>query len=162
MMTNKSVYLKEPSLEELRFTEMLLQDEDTMKFNEKWGGTVPFPKENWEPFYNAYVKSKDRLYFHIYNLDNQFVGEVSSRFDEYFNSHILNIKVLYRFRGNCHGYDALVAFLDHFFEDKNRKKISDNVALDNKKGIEVLERIGFKKVYVTSEYVMMELSRKNY
>lgn len=162
MMTNKSVYLKVPTLEELKFTEMLLQDEETMSFNKKWGGTVSFPREKWESFYNEYVHNPEREYYHIYNLDNQFVGEISYRSDEYFNSYMMNIKIMHKYRGNSHAIDALEVFLDYFFEDEKHKKISDNIAIDNIGAIKLMEKVGFKKIYETKEYAMMELLRKNY
>jgi len=162
MIANKSVYLKKPKLEDLYLTEILLQDEETMSFNKKWGGTVPFPKEKWEPFFKEYIENSKNYYFHIYNLDNQFIGEVSSRKDEYFNSHILNIKIMYIFRGNNHGNDALECFLDYFFSIDNNTKISDNVALDNDLAIKTLSRIGFEEMYRTQEYILMELRKENF
>ena len=69
---NASIYLKVPTMEELYLTELLLSDIETMKFNEKWGGVVPFPKEKWKQFHDDYILSKEKHYFHIYNLDGIF------------------------------------------------------------------------------------------
>ena len=81
--SNKSIYLKHPTLEELSLTEQLLADPETMSFNNKWGGTVAFPKEKWQLFYDRYLTGDPKyVYFHIYNLDHTMVGEVSTRYQE--------------------------------------------------------------------------------
>ena len=37
-----------PRLEDLWFRQMFMADEVTMSYNHHWGGTIPFPKEDWE------------------------------------------------------------------------------------------------------------------
>lgn len=39
-----------PTLEEMWFRESLMADEETMSYNYAWGGTIPFPKENWKGY----------------------------------------------------------------------------------------------------------------
>ena len=46
-----------PNLEDLWFRERLMADEETMSYNAKWGGTIPFPKDEWEPWYEAWVRN---------------------------------------------------------------------------------------------------------
>lgn len=162
MIVKNSVYLKVPTLEELRYTEMLLADPETMKFNEKWGGIVPFPKEKWESFYNNYIVNPKRYYFHVYNLDGTFVGEVSTRFDEEFASYVLNIKIMHRFRGNNHGYDALEAFLEYMFTEVEIDRIVDNVGHDSMSGIKLLKQFGFIEIDRTDEYVLLELKKEDF
>ena len=36
-----------PKLEDLRFRETFMSDEETMSYNHAWGGTIPFPKVLW-------------------------------------------------------------------------------------------------------------------
>ena len=43
-----SLYL--PELKDLWFRQKLLADEATMAYNRAWGGTIPFPEENWAPW----------------------------------------------------------------------------------------------------------------
>ena len=40
-----------PTLEEMWFRESLMADEETMSYNHAWGGTIPFPKEDWKDWY---------------------------------------------------------------------------------------------------------------
>lgn len=162
MIVKNSVYLKVPTIDELKHTEMLLSDPETMKFNDKWGGTVPFPKEKWEPFYKNFINNTERHYYHIYNLDGVFVGEVSTRFDNDFNSYVLNIKVMHRYRGNNHGYDALEAFLEYMFTEVKIDRIVDNVGHDSKSGIKLLKQFGFIEIDRTEEYVLLELKKDDF
>lgn len=162
MILNKSIYIKVPTLDELEHTQILLADPDTMKFNEKWGGTVAFPKEKWQSFYNSFIKNPDRHYFHIYNLEGVFVGEVSTRFDSDFESYVLNIKIMHRYRGNNHGYDALEAFLSYLFTEVKIDRIVDNVGHDSKSGIHLLKQFGFQEKERTEDYVLLELKREDF
>ena len=133
-----------------------------MEYNNQWGGTVPFPKEKWQLFYDDFTTNNDRFYFHIYNLDNVFIGEVSTKFSSRFNSCILNIKIKHQFRGNNHGSDALDAFLDFVFIEIEVDRICDNVGLNSITGIRLLKSFGFLEQYKTSEFVLLELKRENY
>ena len=40
-----------PEYKELRFRQEMMADEDTMSYNRAWGGTIPFPEEDWEDWY---------------------------------------------------------------------------------------------------------------
>ncbi len=161
-LVNNSIYLKIPSFEDLRYTEMLLGDKKTMSFNEKWGGTVPFPKEKWEFFYQNYITDTEKQYFHIYNLDGIFVGEVSSRYNDSFSSYVLNIKIMHRFRGNKHAFDALEAFLEYMFNNIDIERIVDNVGHDSVAGISLLRRFGFVEIGQTEEYILLELKKVDF
>jgi len=162
-MINRSVYLKRPTLDELKYTEKLLACPKTMEFNNKWGGTVAFPKDKWESFFDRYCKGNYYYeYFHIYNLDNVFIGEVSTRFDNKYNSFILNIKIKYEFRGNNHASDALEVFFDYLFKEKGIDFIQDNVAIENTGAIKLLLNIGFKEVDKTSEIVLLRLDKNTW
>ena len=161
-LLHNSIYLKVPSYEELKYTEELLSDEETMRFNEKWGGTVPFPKEKWQKFYDRFTEDEQVHYFHIYNLEGVFVGEVSSRYDLFFSSYVLNIKVMYRYRGNKHAYDALEKFLEYLFDEVGIDKIVDNVGHDSKAGLALLRQFGFMEIDQTDEYVLLELRKEDF
>lgn len=36
-----------PKPEDLWFRQMFMADEETMAYNHHWGGTIPFPEEDW-------------------------------------------------------------------------------------------------------------------
>ena len=160
---NKSVYLKKPSFYELSLTKDLLSDKLTMSFNDKWGGTVDFDNSKWANFFSEYIDDKnDNEYFHIYNIENIFVGEISTRYDSKYDSYMLNIKVKYEFRGNDYAKDALSVFLDYLFNNKKIEKIVNDVALDNKAAIEFLKKMGFCETGENKDVKILELKSEDY
>ncbi len=161
-LINKSIYLKVPSLNDLAKTEMLLQDKETMKFNEKWGGTVDFPESKWQSFYEDYIENPERHYFHVYNLEGVFVGEVSTRYNHVEQAHMMNIKIMHRFRGNNHGYDALELFLEYLFIECGIERIKDNIGHDSKSGQRLFHSLGFQELYRTEDFIMLELKKEDF
>lgn len=157
---NGSIYLKKPTLEELAYTEELLACEKTMAFNQKWGGTVPFPRSKWESFYNAYLSLETKnVYYHIYNLDNVFVGEISARYDEVYH---LNIKVKHEYRGNNHAFDALDIFMEYLFDELEAKEVVDDIASDNTGAKKLLEKVGFRVIKETEDITYMSAKKSLY
>lgn len=162
-LTNKSVYLKKPKVEELYLTEELLLCEKTMEFNKKWGGTISFSKDKWKEFSELYLyKNSKNIYFHIFNLDHVFVGEVSSRYIEDMDAYSLNIKILYRFRGNSHAFDTLELFFDYIFITRSGNRIVDKVAKDNLGAQKLLKSMGMTIIAETDEIIEFELLKKDW
>lgn len=161
-LVNKSVYFKVPTYEELYLTELLLSDKETMKFNEKWGGTVNFPKSEWKSFYDNYISNPNRYYFHIYNIEGVFVGEISTRYSQEEDAHMMNIKIMHRFRGNNHGFDALELFLEYLFVECGVERIKDNIGHDSKAGVQLFKSLGFQELYETDDYIMLELKKDDF
>ena len=74
------IVLHRPAFEELSFRQEMLADPETMAYNLPWGGTIPFPPEAWERWYDAWVVREDGKRFYRYLLDDEtgrFVGEVA-------------------------------------------------------------------------------------
>ena len=44
-----------PKKEDLWFRQMFMADEETMSYNHDWGGTIPFPKERWNDWYDRWI-----------------------------------------------------------------------------------------------------------
>ena len=40
-----------PNIDELGFRQGLMADPETMSYNDAWGGTIPFPEEDWQDWY---------------------------------------------------------------------------------------------------------------
>ena len=64
-----------PELYEMSFREYLMADEMTMSYNAKWGGTIPFPREEWEDWYDTWIRKPDnkRYYRYLKNEEDEFV-----------------------------------------------------------------------------------------
>ena len=72
--------LHKPTLDELWFRESLMVDSATMSYNHNWGGTIPFPKEEWAQWYQNWLEGSeyDRDYRYLYDTDHKvYVGEIS-------------------------------------------------------------------------------------
>ena len=56
-MENKisAVSFYKPRIEDLWFRQAMLADPDTMSYNAAWGGTIPFPREDWQDWYDAWT-----------------------------------------------------------------------------------------------------------
>ena len=77
------VELYKPKVEDLWFREKLLSDADTMSYNHAWGGTVPFPKQKWESWYDRWVRCHDHRHFYRYIQENgTFLGESAYHFNK--------------------------------------------------------------------------------
>ncbi len=65
-----------PAFEELWFRQRMLCDEATMSFNHAWGGTIPFPEDEWKPWYDYWIVNHDnqRYYRYLKNENGDFVG----------------------------------------------------------------------------------------
>ena len=53
-----------PKLEDLRFRETFMSDEETMSYNHAWGGTIPFPESKWQDWYEYWVLCSDGRRFY--------------------------------------------------------------------------------------------------
>ena len=74
-----------PKLEDLRFRETFMSDEETMSYNHAWGGTIPFPESKWQDWYEYWVLCSDGRRFYRYLKEGEsgeFVGEIAYHFDE--------------------------------------------------------------------------------
>ncbi len=56
--------IREPGYEDLWFRRSMLEDEATMSYNHAWGGTVPFPEEDWAEWYGHWlVRSEGKRWY---------------------------------------------------------------------------------------------------
>jgi hypothetical protein len=77
--------LYKPKVDELWFRESLMADEATMSYNRAWGGTIPFPREKWQQWYQRWLEEAEllRYYRYLYDTDSKsFVGEIAYHYDE--------------------------------------------------------------------------------
>ena len=55
----------------------------TRKDFAEWGGTIPFPEEQWDSWYDAWMRNpeSDRFYLYLQNEDKEYVGEIAYQYD---------------------------------------------------------------------------------
>ena len=77
--------LYKPSMEDLWFRQQMLEDADTMAYNRAWGGTISFPKEKLQSWFDRWLCGPDGKRFYRYLKDDEtgsFVGEIAYHWDE--------------------------------------------------------------------------------
>ena len=94
------IKLHTPKVEDLWFRETLLSDPQTMSYNHAYGGTIPFPKEKWERWYDRWLRNcgNERFYRYIKNGDT-FVGEVAYHLDDERKIYVTDVIVYAPYRG---------------------------------------------------------------
>lgn len=151
------IKLYKPKIEDLWFREKLLNDKDTMSYNNAYGGTIPFPKEKWEEWYNRWVNvdEHERLYRYILNENKEFVGEASYHYDDNFKAHMVDVIVYSKFRKRGYGGEALLTLIENA-KRNGIKSLSDNIAIDNP-AITLFLNLGFKEEYRNDEFIMFKI-----
>lgn len=56
--------LVKPAFDDLWFREKLLADEETMSYNARWGGTILFPEDEWESWYESWVPGCKKQWYY--------------------------------------------------------------------------------------------------
>ena len=152
---SKVIFYK-PHLEDLWFRQAMMADPETMSYNNAWGGTIPFPRETWEEWYDYWVTNpKDRFYRYITTGESRsFVGEAAYHYDNDLNIYLADIIIAARSRR--HGYGK--AGLEMLCEVAQKEKIPelyDNIAINNP-GINLFLQCGFQEEYRTEEIIMLK------
>ena len=127
------IVLYKPVLDELDFRKSLLADPETMSYNDAWGGTIPFPQEDWKEWYQDWLERPDseRFYRYLYDTEQrQFVGEAAWHYDEERKIHICDVIVPAKYRNRGYGSEGLRLLC----EEARRNGIAvlyDDIAADN-------------------------------
>lgn len=146
-----------PTLELLSFRQELLGDKETMAYNNKWGGTIDFPKEQWEGWYANWILNnpKDKCYRYLFETEKQcFVGEAAYHFSKSDDAYIVNIIVHSKFRRNGYGDEALKLLCD-CAKENGIAELCDTIALDNP-SINLFLKNGFNEIFRNNEYIMVK------
>ena len=145
-----------PSLEDLWFRESLMADEETMSYNAAWGGTIPFPKEKWESWYEVWVRNPGRDHFYRYLKDAEkgFVGEAAWHFDSRRNLYICDVIVLAKYRHQGFGSEG-INLLCKAAKENGISALYDDIAADNPSWKLFLKN-GFEIDYRDADVVMVK------
>lgn len=145
-----------PKQEDLWFRQTLLADPETMGYNHAWGGTIPFPMDQWSGWYDNWVVHTEgkRFYRYLVNDENEFVGEIAYHYDEARAIHIADILVLAKYRGNGFGELGL-QMLCELAKSNGLKVLYDDIAIDNP-AVKMFLGNGFYEEYRTDEIMMLK------
>ena len=145
-----------PVCEDLWFRERMLSDTETMAYNHAWGGTVPFPQEQWKEWYDHWVANTDgkRYYRYVKNETDEFIGEIAYHYDPGINGCIADIIVYAEYRGNGYGGLAIEA-LCSAAKENGISVLYDDIAIDNP-AVDLFIRHGFSEAYRTKEKIILK------
>lgn len=146
-----------PELEDLWFRESMMADIETMSYNDAWGGTIPFPKEDWEEWYTLWVRNSGQERYYRYLKDDAnkvFVGEISYHFDKLRNIYLCDVIIKAEFRRQGFGTQG-IQLLCEAAKANGVKALYDDIAADNP-SIHLFLKNGFSIEFQNDEIVMVK------
>ena len=144
-----------PAYRELGLRQALLADQETMSYNQAWGGTIDFPQARWADWYDAWVEHPQGQRFYRYLLDGEaFVGETAWHWDEARQLHLADVIVLARFRGRGYGRAGL-RLLCAAAKEAGIDRLYDDIAIGNPAAKLFLSE-GFCEEYRTDAIIMLK------
>lgn len=146
-----------PRKKDLWFRKQLLSDEETMSYNRAWGGTIPFPEEKWDNWYEYWIAKNENKRFYRYLYDEEtktFVGEAAYHYDTGYNVYIADIIVLKKNRGKGYGKQGLL-LLCEYAKLNGITELYDNIAIDNS-SIKLFLKNGFIEAYRNDKIIMLK------
>lgn len=144
-----------PALEDMWFRESLMADEETMAYNHAWGGTIPFPKEDWAEWYDYWVINHEgKRYYRYLKDENGFVGEVAYHYDSEYDGYVANIIIHSKYRGQGYGAQGLT-LLCEAAKAAGITELYDDIAIDNT-AIKLFLKQGFYECCRTEEIILLK------
>ncbi len=144
-----------PTLEDLWFRKKLLADEETMSYNHAWGGTISFPEEKWQNWYDHWVmKHENKRYYRYLKDENGFVGEIAYHYDPEYDGYVADIIIFSQFRGRGYGAQGL-ELLCNAAKENGIRVLYDDIAVDNT-SISLFKKQGFYEVCRTEEKIILK------
>ena len=149
------ITLYTPSLEDLWFRQEMMADPKTMSYNHAWGGTIPFPKEEWHDWYDFWIVHHENKRYYRYLKDNRgrFIGEIAYHYDSNRNLYIADVIVYAPYRGKGYG-GAGLDLLCNVAKQNGVDVLYDDIAIDNP-AITMFLKHGFMEKYRTDEIIML-------
>ncbi|MBR6917709.1 MAG: GNAT family N-acetyltransferase [Clostridia bacterium] len=145
-----------PKYEDLWFRRTMLEDDATMSYNRAWGGTVPFPEDEWRGWYDHWVVNHEnkRYYRYVKNYDDELVGEIAYHFDAVLQKYIADVIIYAPYRKQGYGGRAL-DLLCSAAKENGIDVLYDNIAADNP-AISLFLKRGFAEEYRADGIIMLK------
>ncbi len=144
VLRGKRIQLRPPRWEEMQFVRWLWGDPETMK---PVGGPINLTEDEARDWFVGMVDPgrQTDCYCLIFNEENRAVGEISfHRLDPQGVVADFNLKIASTKRRKGYAREAMLLFLDYFFNCFGGYILTDDIALDNQAGQHVLLRFGFE------------------
>ena len=135
-----------PSLDDLWFRREMLEDPETMSYNRAWGGTIPFPRDKWEKWYEIWVKNPEKRFYRYITVseNGHFVGEAAYHYEEARGIYLADIIISAKCRGRGYGKAGLERLCEAAWQ-AGIPELYDDIAADNP-GTALFLRCGFREV----------------
>ncbi len=145
-----------PGLKDMWFRQSLLSDKQTMSYNNAYGGTIAFPEEAWQGWYDRWIVNHENKRFYRYLKDNKvgFIGEIAYHFDDETQKYIANIIIKAEYRGRGLG-DRGLKLLCRLAKANGIDILYDDIAADNPAAALFLKN-GFVEEYRTDKIIMLK------
>ena len=156
-MKNKTtVSFYKPQIGDLWFREAMLADPETMSYNAAWGGTIPFPREDWEDWYDFWIANPDRRFYRYITTGESraFVGEAAYHYDGERQIYITDVIISAKCRGRGYGKAGL-ALLCAAAKAAGIPELYDDIAIDNP-ALSLFLKHGFVEEYRADEIIMLK------
>ncbi len=150
-MTN--IYLKVPTINELHYRQIWMQDPKTMSYNKGYNldikgynketGTITKTDEEMIDWYNNWINHEPDKYFAYIYTDNinEPIGEIYYYKDN--NTYSVGILIQDKYRGKGYSYKALLELEKVAFDKNNITKLSDLIPENRISAIKVFKKAGF-------------------
>ena len=145
-----------PGFEELWFKQNLLSDEETMAYNHAWGGTIAFPQERWNAWYDAWITHTDgrRYYRYLKDEAGRYVGEMAYHYDAEICGYLADVIVMAKYRGKGYGGEAL-EMLCSAARENGISALYDEIASDNP-SVRLFLKHGFSVEDQTDDRILLK------
>ena len=161
-MKSGRIKLKKPEWDDIKFIQWLWSDPETMN---QVGGPIILDDQKAELWFERMISpgSYTDCYRLILDQDSIPVGEISyHRLDPKTMTAEFNIKIAKEFRRQGLSKDAMILFLDHFFNKSRGEVLIDKVALINDIGIRTLLNFGFKYDPLVKDVFVLKITKEQF
>lgn len=145
-----------PHIEDLWFRQAMLADPETMSYNHAWGGTIPFPREAWAEWYDAWVRNPGRCFYRYITTgeSRSFAGEAAWHYDAEDGIYLADIIIFAKSRRQGYGRAGLL-MLCEAARREGLPALYDNLAEDNP-ALNLFLGCGFTEEYRTEGIIMLK------
>jgi len=133
-----------------------MADPETMSYNNAWGGTIPFPREKWEDWYDFWIANPNKHFYRYIatGKSKAFVGEAAYHYDEDMGLYLADVIIAAKSRRQGFGTAGL-QMLCAAAQRAGIAELYDNIATDNP-GIALFLQCGFHEAYRTEGIIMLK------
>ena len=156
------IQLRPPRPEEMKFVRWLWSDTETMG---PVGGTFDLTDQEAHEWFVREINPgrPEDCYLLILTKQGQPVGEISfHRLHRQSMTAYFNLTIAYKERRKGYAKEAMLLFLDYFFNCLKGRVLIDNIALDNKAGQQALLSFGFEHDSKVKDVFRLLMTRERY